>query len=73
MNIEKFDVLAEVLQLRAESKSREGARLVLVEGQSQADARRTVGVSRSTMSEIVRLIERVDAKLEAVYCGMPQK
>jgi len=57
MNPAAFDALAELLRLRA-SRSREAARLVLVDGMSQSDAARAVGVSRAGVNNVVATCRR---------------
>ena len=54
MTPEQFEALAQLLRMREGSQSRELARLVLVEGISQAEATAQLGATRSAASNAVR-------------------
>ena len=53
MTNESFEALATLLRLK-QGPQREAARLVLVDGQVQADAARTAGVSPSALGNTLR-------------------
>lgn len=59
MNDQEFDKL--VQETRLQSKSREAARLVYVEGMSQADASRATGLSPMRMSQIMAVVKKAEA------------
>ncbi len=52
MTDKKFNALAQLLRLRT-GPAREAARLVLVDGMTQADAARKLGVSPNTVTNAV--------------------
>ncbi len=53
MTNESFEALAALLRLR-DGPQREGARLVLVEGQTQADAARALGIDRRGLNNTLQ-------------------
>ena len=54
MKAEQFDVLVTLMRGSPESAANIAARLVLVDGWSQADAHRETGATRQTISDYVK-------------------
>ena len=65
MTNDQFDALAELMRLR-QSSSREGARLVFVEGKSQSEAARQCGLSPQNINDRVRSIRHALTLIEVI-------
>lgn len=62
---EKFDALCSALRTTRRTDgqaSREAARLVLMNGLTQAEAARITGVSKQAVHQMIRRLRRIDAE-----------
>lgn len=69
MTNEQYDLLLKLKRGDKDSPAAKAARLVLVEGVSQADAGRATGASRSTVHLTVRRYEDAHQDILRIYCG----
>lgn len=67
MTGEQFDAIAKLKRATPDSGANRAARRVLVDGISQADAMREVGIGRATVSNAVRRYQADDALMRAAY------
>lgn len=65
MKLEKFNELAS--QTRMQSRSKEGARLVLVEGLSITEAAKQMGFSQQRVSYLVKRLKDLDRECPEGY------
>lgn len=68
MTAESFEALATLLRLK-DGPQREGARRVLVDGQSPAEAARELGISQSALGNTLRAC-RGGMELARAACGL---
>lgn len=66
MNPAAFDAIATLI--RSRGPSRDGARLVLVDGLSRKDAAHRLGIAGTTISKAIRRIRDAEAIILAAYC-----
>lgn len=64
---EQYDALVKLMRGSPDSPANRAARLVLVEGQVQADARVVTGVSRATVSDAVKRYWDAHLLMQSVY------
>jgi len=67
MTHEQYDTLVRLMRGNPQTAASRAARLVLVEGVTQADAMRETGASRSTISLTVRRFSDADAQIRKAY------
>ena len=70
MTLSQFEALARLAGLEAGSRSREAARLVLVEGLTQAEAARQAGITRVVSGRAVKRCQEA-LELARVAAGTP--
>jgi DNA-binding MarR family transcriptional regulator len=63
----EYDALVKLMRGSPESAANRAARRVLVDGISQAEARRETGATRSTVSDAVTRIEKADHLIRGAY------
>lgn len=63
----EYDALVKLMRGNPKSAANRAARRVLVEGMSQADARRETGATRSTVSDAVARYKEADRLIQAAY------
>ncbi len=71
MTPEQFDVLAKLL--RSRDPAREAARLVLVEGKTNAEAHAITGVLPQGIGNALARYRAADREIRAAYMGTSQK
>ncbi|NDP49496.1 MAG: hypothetical protein GZ085_14130 [Sulfuriferula multivorans] len=64
---EQYDALVKLMRGSPESPANRAARRVLVDGATQAEARRETGASRSTVSITVQRYTEADQSMRSVY------
>lgn len=69
MTGEQFDTLVKLMRGDPKSASNRAARLVLVEGMSQADAMRAAGADRTAVSNTVKRYAKADETMRQLYSG----
>ena len=67
MTNEQFEALVKLMRGDLETFGNQAARLVLVDGLSQADAMRKTGASRASTNNAVRRYKDSDALMRRVY------
>lgn len=68
MTPEQFEAIADTIGSRG--KTREAARLVLVDALRPSDAARAIGLTNQAVYDATRRVRRVDAAMRAAY-GRP--
>tara|TARA_R110002124_G_scaffold128157_4_gene288550 strand:+ start:4339 stop:4590 length:252 start_codon:yes stop_codon:yes gene_type:complete len=67
MTGEQYDALVRLMRGSPESAANKAARLVLVDGLTQAEAVRETGATRSTVSDAVGRYQDADSLVRLVY------
>lgn len=69
MTGEQFDTLVKLMRGDPTSASNRAARMVLVEGMTQANAMRAAGADRTAVSNTVKRYAKADETMRQLYSG----